>query len=356
MAEGLPSVVGWGALIRRWWIGELGGLGRVLLVLAWPAAFLFRLAVAVRNAAYDRGLRHSVRAPIPVVSVGNLLVGGTGKTPVAGWFVGLLQVRGRRPALVTRGYGAEEVELHRRWNPEAPVVVAERRVNGVRQAAARGADVAVLDDGFQHRALARDLDVVLVPAEEPLRSRLLPVGPGREPATALRRADIVVVTRRGVPEETARDRAEEARLLAPRASVVRVRMEPSGWEGLDGETADPPEFGAAVLGVCGIARPGPFRLLLEERVGPRVEVLAFPDHHGYAAVDARRIAERARGRTVVTTEKDAVKLLPYRGELRDVRVLTLRVVAEEGAAELERALERTAAGGARGAAGAEGPG
>lgn len=342
MAEGEAggdAAVGRGALVRRWWAGELGGVGRVLSLLAWPSELLFRWAVAVRNGAYEHGLRRVEQGPIPVVSVGNLLVGGTGKTPVAAWLLGRLQARGRRPALVTRGYGSDEVALHRRWNPEAPVVVAQRRIRGVERAAEQGADVAVVDDGFQHRRLARDLDIVLVPAEGPLRGRLLPRGPFREGPGALRRADIVVVTRRSADEGRAEEMAEEVRLLAPGAAVVRIALEPGEWTDLSGEPAEPPASDApGVLAVCSVARPEPFRRTLRERLERPVELLSFPDHHDYDAVDARRIAERARGRPVVTTEKDAVKLLPFRLELRDARVLPLRV-RPEGAEELERALE-----------------
>lgn len=332
--------------MRRWWAGELGGTGRILSLLTWPAEIVFGLGVSLRNRLYDRGLRRAETGPIPVVSVGNLLVGGAGKTPVAGWLVTRLLARGRRPALVTRGYGEDEVALHRRWNPGAPVIVEERRIRGVERAAAQGADVAVLDDGFQHRALERDLDIVLLPAEGPLRGRLLPRGPFRERLSALRRADAVVVTRRSASEEVAEELAAEARLLAPRAVVARVALEAGEWTDLTGESVDAPVEASEVLAVCSIARPEPFRLQVRDRLGTRVDLLPFPDHHDYDAVDARRIAERARGRPVVTTEKDAVKLAPFRAELRNVRVLPL-YVRPEAARELERALDRLGSGGVR---------
>ena len=321
----------------RWWAGELGGFGRILHLLTWPAEALFRGGVRIRNWAFDRGLRGEVHASIPVVSIGNVLVGGTGKTPVSAWIVGRLRAQGRRPALVTRGYGNDEVALHGRWNPDVPVITAARRVDGVLEAVRGGADVAVLDDGFQHRALARDLDIVLLPAEGPIRGRLLPRGPFRESPRALRRADIVVVTQRTATDAEAREVAEEARMLAPGALVARISLEPADWTDLNGEAASPPE-GAEVLAVSSVARPELFRTLVEARVDGRVELMAFGDHHDYDAVDARRIAEKAGRRPVVTTEKDAVKLLPYRLELRNLRVLPLRMKPDEGADGLERAL------------------
>ncbi|MBW3631289.1 MAG: tetraacyldisaccharide 4'-kinase, partial [Gemmatimonadetes bacterium] len=178
-----------------WWSGGHGALGSMLRAATWPAEALFGSVTGARNAGYARGWLRTTQAPIPVVSIGNLTVGGVGKTPFAAWLAGEVARWGRCPAIVLRGYGSDEVQVHAELNPDVPVFVAPRRAIGVAEAARAGRDVAILDDAFQHRALSRDLDVVLVSSESWTdRRRLLPRGPWRESITALRRAGVVVVT------------------------------------------------------------------------------------------------------------------------------------------------------------------
>ena len=154
-------------------------------------------AMTARNVLYDRGLFRSYRLPRPVISVGNLTTGGTGKTPVVRWLVRVLRRRGWTPGILHGGYAEDEPALHRAWFPDLPVVADRDRLRGAGRAMEMGADVLVLDDAFQHRRIGRDLDIVLVAAEAWGRTaRLLPRGPYREPPSALRRADLVVVTRR----------------------------------------------------------------------------------------------------------------------------------------------------------------
>ena len=138
-------------------------------------------AMRARHGLYDSGALPSASPELPVLSIGNLTVGGTGKTPVAAWVAGQLRSRSR-PAILLRGYGGDEVHVHARLNPGIPVIANADRVAGVRQALAQGADVVVADDAFQHRQLRRTADVVLVSVEQMLRPRrLLPAGPWREP-------------------------------------------------------------------------------------------------------------------------------------------------------------------------------
>src|SRR5690348_7442624 len=130
---------------------------------------------------------------LPTLSVGNVTVGGTGKTPVAAWIAAELIDRGARPAIVLRGYGDDEPLVHARLNPDVPVIVAPDRLEGIARAAASGADVAVLDDAFQHRRAQRTADIVLVSAERWTRTpRLLPAGPWRESLRALRRTSMIL--------------------------------------------------------------------------------------------------------------------------------------------------------------------
>src|SRR5215203_5981946 len=174
--------------LERLWYGESPGarLGRAAL---WPAEQIYAAAVRLRGAMYGHGLLEVTNAPVPVLAVGNVSVGGTGKTPIAAWAVAQLRERGGRPAVVLRGYGGDEPLVHRALNPDALVVCDPDRVRGARTAHAEGADCVVLDDAFQHRRLARTADWVLVSAERFERTgRLLPAGPLRESWRELERA------------------------------------------------------------------------------------------------------------------------------------------------------------------------
>lgn len=332
------------AWLRRWWQGRAGAAGHLLRVVTIPLELLFRLGVAVRSRGYETGVLPTARLPVPVISVGNLAVGGTGKTPVAAWIVEALLRREHRPAVVSRGYGEDELRLHRRWHPAVPVHADARRVDAARRAVDGGATILVLDDGFQHRRLARDLDVVLLSAEHPLPVRLLPRGPYREPLSALRRADLVVLTRKTAEGDTVEAWEALVRRAAPGTPVARLRFQPTGWLTLEGEATDPPE--EVALAVAGVASPEAFVAMVRERVGPPARVLVFPDHHDYELHDVEEIVREAAGGTVVTTEKDAVKLCEHGPRLPGVRVLRLVPVFEEGEALLREAVERAVDDGA----------
>ncbi|MFS8637097.1 MAG: tetraacyldisaccharide 4'-kinase [Gemmatimonadota bacterium] len=350
--------------VERIWRGEAGVAGAVLLAALMPCEAAYRILSGAYHALYTRGVRRQHRVGIPVISVGNISVGGTGKTPVTRWVVEELRRRGARPAVLHGGYAPDEPALHRTWYPDVPVIVGRDRIAGGARAIEAGADVVVLDDGFQHRRLARDLDVVLVAAEGwTARPKLLPRGPWREPPKALHRADIVVVTRRTAPAETASEVASAVRRWAPDATIARVHLRPMGWSrarvyagnvlvGGDGapapdlrggvasegtadtlETvgerrADPPA--GEVIAVAAIARPGDFVANAVAAGANVVDAVLYRDHHAYDADDVKRIAAVAAGRPIVTTAKDAVKLATLAPEL-DLWVLEQGVVVEEGA-------------------------
>ncbi len=191
---------------------------RVARALLSPFGWGYGAAVALRNLAYDRGWYDAHELALPAIAIGNLTVGGTGKTPIAAWFATALRARGARPAIVLRGYGGDEVLVHRRLNPGIPVVADADRVRGVSTARAEGATVVVLDDGFQHRRARRDADVVLLSADRAGPFRYLPAGPWREPLQSLRRASAIVVTRRNASRVSAQELlAQAARFRAGRA-------------------------------------------------------------------------------------------------------------------------------------------
>ena len=317
---------------RRWWAGEAGVPGYLLSALLAPASWTYGLAVSVRGRALDRVEGQRVEG-LRVVSVGNLAVGGTGKTPVAAWIARLLSAQGVPTAILSRGYGDDELALHRQWNPDVLVEADADRVLAAARARAAGATVAVLDDGFQHRRLTRDLDLVLLAAEDRFPGRLLPTGPYREPAAALVRADAVLVTRRTASAARARAHVQGVRDLAPSRPIDIVHLAPHAWQDLAGEQVGAPS--GDVLAVTAVARPDDFRENVASMLDVDVGLLAFADHHEYSDVDVRRIGREAKGRVVVVTEKDAVKLAPRRGELPDTRVLTQRLLWESGREEIE---------------------
>lgn len=305
-----------------------------------PLEALFAGAVAVRGLLYDSGLLRARLTALPAVSIGNLTVGGTGKTPLAAWFARRLLDAGASPAVVLRGYGEDEPEVHRILNPDVPVVVAPDRVAGVRAARARGADVAILDDAFQHRRAARVADVVLVSADRWTgRSRLLPAGPWREPLAAAGRASLIVVTRKAASDalvdevEAALDRS------APRVRRARVSLAPNELVELGGTGRLPLESlaGASAHALLAIADPEAFVRQLQ-RIGARVTARCHPDHHSFSDEEIRDFAAAAaKADYAVCTLKDAVKLAGrWPREALPLWYVSQRVIVERGADELEQ--------------------
>ena len=326
----MRSLGGW---LRRSWDGQSGPPGRLVIGLLLSAEALYRGAVFLRNRSYDLGILRESESGIPIISVGNLAIGGTGKTPVSSWLIAHLIRMGHRPALVTRGYGSDEVLLHQVRHPGVPVVVQKSKLEGVAQAAREGATVAVLDDGFQHRAARRDVDIVLLAAEHGLEGPLLPRGRFREPVSALSRADAIVVTRKVATQDEACEVGRPAACWAPKAVLGQIHLEADLWTELGGEpTAEAPAGPPAgdLLAVSSIAEPDGFHEMVRSKASGVVECMAFPDHHPFTDKDVRRIVERASGRPVVTTEKDAVKLRTFSEEMPRTYVLRLRVAWDFG--------------------------
>lgn len=292
-------------LARRLWAGQLHDAGALLSGMLLPAEWAYRAVVGLRNRAYDVRLLGTERAEIPVVSTGNIAVGGTGKTPFAHWLALELRSRGHVPAVLHGGYAADEPELHRRWSPDLLVVVGRDRVASVRHAQRAGATVAVLDDAFQHRRLHRDLDIVLISAERwSEAARLLPRGPWREARSALARADLIVCTRKVATAAAAAEAAAEAARLSHRPVAI-AHLHPDGWRSGSGSSGAPR---GAALAVAALAEPDFFVRAARAAGAAVADIMTFPDHHAYTPSDAASIRERAAARVVVTTEKDWTKL------------------------------------------------
>lgn len=278
----------------------------------------YALAMRIRNGLYRSGIKKRRAAPLPVICVGNITTGGTGKTPMAAWVTGFLAGIGRSPAILTRGYKAaegtsDEAALLKTLTG-ATVVVNPDRVAGARDAAAGGADVVVMDDGFQHLRLRRDLDIVLVDATNPFGGgACLPLGRLREPLAGLARAGAVVITRA--------DQADPATLAwirqvlatrAPAAITATAVHRPAGVVDPDGNECPVASLrGRTTFLFCGLGNPGAFFRTAEAAGVAIAGTRALPDHARY---DPSRIAQlgdeaRAAGAAIaLTTRKDAVKL------------------------------------------------
>lgn len=321
---------------QRIWYGRQLADGAVRSLLL-PAEALYRLGVRLRNEAFRRGAVPQADAGLPVLSVGNVAVGGTGKTPVSHWFASRLADAGHRPAILHGGYAADEPALHRTWSPGMPVIAMRDRVAAAAAAEGMGATVLVLDDGFQHRRLRRDADVVLVAAErwDP-GARLLPRGPLREPLSALRRADLVIVTRKTASPAEARRAAGAVTELAG-VPVATIHLRAAGFRSPTAtpDAASPPHGAADARGegpallVSGLAEPGAFEAGVRQAGADVAFHMRFPDHHAYDERDAASIRARAGGGRIITTEKDWVKLQHFLPPT-DILLLAQDVVLEEG--------------------------
>lgn len=276
------------------------------------AGLLFGAAADLRNLAYESGLASATSPALPILSVGGLTVGGSGKTPVCAAAAGALLERGVRPAVVTRGF-ADELAVHRRLNPGAVVLGAPDRVAAVEEAAGRGAGVAVLDDGFQHRRVRRDLEWVVVSSADLDRRRWLrlPAGPARDRWGELGRADAIIVTSRAAADAGDRDRRRRIAGQFPGAAVASCEIRPTGLRPAN-EAAREAAEALPHVAFASVMRGGEFLSRLgQEHPEIRDEYL-FPDHH---TIDDETLAEMRRsasGGGLVGTLKDAVKLTDRR--------------------------------------------
>jgi len=306
-------------------------------------------AMGIRNHRYDRRLAATHRIDVPVVSIGNLTLGGTGKTPLVVWVARHFRRRGLRVAIVSRGYGAgddgrndeaRELELAL---PDVPHLQGADRFQTAQRAIDQWhPEVIILDDGFQHRRLERDLDVVLLDATEPFGfEHVFPRGTLREPLTGLARADVVLLSRADMISADDRQAVRErVARLAPRAVWCEVQHVAQQLVNSQGQS-QPLTFlsGKRVTAFCGIGNPASFRHTLETLGADVASWREFPDHHGYTPVDVESlISGAAQAELAVCTRKDLVKL--QLTQLGTVPLWSIRVdmVLSAGQQELEALL------------------
>lgn len=307
----------------------------------------YRAGVAARNRLYDLGLLRQAKLPCPVIGVGNLTVGGTGKTPVVILLAGLLRERGYRPAVLSRGYGggagapvsvvSDEDHVRMGWReagdepvmiaravPGIPVLTgARRRLTGQAAVAQFHADILILDDAFQHRPVSREMDIVLINGTAPFgNGRLLPGGPLREAITSLRRAHLIIRT--GAEGDPVEPLGEAASGLP----VFRGIHRPQGIvEGRKGHLLPAASLaGEKVCAFAGIGRPDTFRRSLSALGAEVVSFRAFPDHHPYSGPEIgalRRLAAESGAARIITTEKDGVRLGDFPDFLAEISLLRI---------------------------------
>lgn len=336
-------------------------MGSSFNLILLPLSALYKAVTQTRLAAYNRGLLKVTRLPVPVISVGNLTTGGTGKTPLVEWVCRRLARKQKRVCILTRGYG--------RPNPGSRVIVSDGST--VLTTAAEGGDepfllaqnlkglaavisdpnridagkwaienlqaeVFVLDDGFQHLALARDLNILAIDATNPWGGgKFLPAGRLREPRSALTRADCVVVTRADQSDEPASLQAKIQTLIGSRP-VVMSRMIVKGISRMHSERGE--EFGSLpqpAAAFCAVGNPESFFKLLRGMGIDPVFTRTFRDHHQYTKADLDSLVHESRkagAQSIITTAKDAVKLQHCRGD----RIPRARLFLNDGGPTEER--------------------
>lgn len=331
----------------------------VLRVLAVPLAAGYSRIIGSRNAAFDAG-RGVVEIDRPVISVGNLSVGGTGKTPMVAWVVRTLLEGGLRPAIAMRGYArsgstgeSDEEEEYRESLGGVAVVAQPNRLAGLLALFAtregERCDCVVLDDGFQHRRIARQLDIVLVDAtRDPFSDRLLPSGWLREPVASLARAGIVVLTH--AESVSASEMGTLKREIARIKPAVKIAIARHVWKSLTlsseaGERNEPVAWlrGKRAVAACGIGNPGPFVKSVTNAAGnPAVEFVR-PDHDPFAPRTVRLLVEKAKeagADAIVVTGKDWAKIKRVGPEAWPCPVVraNLEIAFDEGGETIKRAV------------------
>jgi len=342
-----------------------------------PFSWLYGLILWLRNWCYDTGIIKTVRVSVPVISVGNMTAGGTGKTQMVEYLIRYYLSKGKKIAVLSRGYrrktegliaigsgdtnrgtatmiGDEPFQIAKKF-PEVTVIVESKRVISARLAVEKyGVDVIILDDGFQHRALDRDLDIVMMNGEQPPEEILmLPAGLRREPLRGLRRADVVAVTglhngRNGVEVEYRKD-GHTSKSQLERGLKIGVNTVPLALRKIFGDGAVDWNLlnGKTCIAFSGIANPERYEKCLYS-LGLKVkEFIRFPDHHSFSGNDVEKIQEsvnKHKPEFVITTEKDSVRLFELKelGEKLKERLyfLEIEMCVTDGEIEFKKVLDR----------------
>ncbi|MFA4991669.1 MAG: tetraacyldisaccharide 4'-kinase [Candidatus Omnitrophota bacterium] len=307
------------------------------MYLLLPFSIIYFIVISARNLFYNIGVLRSHSIGAKVISVGNITWGGTGKTPVAAFIVEALKEKNHKAAILIRGYGKDEPKLFSKLTPETHVLVGKDRVKTGREVIENYlGDAVVLDDGFQYRRLKRDLDIVCVDAVNPFGNGfLIPAGSLREGLGSLKRADIFLITKSDLVKDKEKLGALVKRLkrLNKKAVIAKAIHRPLYFHKIAAETKvniDQLKSKELAL-VSAIGSPYSFEKTIK-RLGLKVNKhFMFRDHHWYSQDELRGVMEYCRKNglnTIVTTEKDAVKLAELKSEDKDIEILALQVKLE----------------------------
>ncbi|MBM4272375.1 MAG: tetraacyldisaccharide 4'-kinase [Deltaproteobacteria bacterium] len=339
-------------LRQIWYADSTHPTLKLLTPLLFLTSLVYRTVINIRNRMYDHGIFSQRKLPCKVVSVGNIAVGGTGKTPMVIMLAKILKEKGYRPAVLSRGYGGrtkhpvnivsdgsritmgcheagDEPVLIARATEGIPVITgAERSVTGKAAINDLGANILILDDGFQHRKLFRDLDIVILNREEPFGNGfLLPRGPLREPPKALDRAHFLIWKDSILDGRYPKYQEKGIGVFSPTLSAY---LRPKTL--VRGESGDslPLEYlrGKKICAFAGIAFPESFRETIESMGGIVVSFLPFPDHHNYTVsdiADIERVSAASTAEIVMTTEKDGIRLNDFTDFLKDIFILRVEM-------------------------------
>jgi tetraacyldisaccharide 4'-kinase len=308
---------------------------------------IYSAAQSLIGLSYSAGIRREHRAAVPVISVGNITMGGTGKTPFTVLIARRLQDAGKKPAVLIRGYGDDESVMLKDELPDIPVIVGQDRVSGAAEAVSLGRDVIVMDDGFQHRRLARDMDMVLIDGVYAFGNGFLfPRGVMREGPSALIRADIFVITKADMAgEERVKEIELELGRVAPGVGCVITRHRPCSLNDVTGSVH--PLDAIAAKKVCMVSAIGDpdYLAFLISGAGASVAWRRdYLDHHGYAQSDVDGVADALAStgaEAVIVTAKDYTKLKRLDISSIEEKLLVLNVDIEiaRGKEYLDRRLD-----------------
>ncbi len=305
------------------------GLG----VWALPLSWIYGLGVSCHRAIYMMGILPQYRAAKPVVSIGNITVGGVGKTPMTVWVAKQYLAKGLQVAIVLRGYKSvdgvsDEAQLLRELLPNVQVLVGANRRQSIEQALSNNpVDVFICDDAFQHWPLKRDLDIVLIDSTYPFGNRmLLPAGILREPISALKRVKVLVITKSD-DDKPAQALVERLKTIN-QIVIVRARHRLDGVRDIITRQSIECKPQEKVLAVSSIADPSSFARTLAVMGFHVVNHVVFSDHEPYTAVMVNHIVDQAKQlgvTTIVTTHKDAVKIVPFQSLFSQVRIVCVDI-------------------------------
>lgn len=287
-------------MVRRSWKGTPSPLLRAI-------SAVYGMVVDVRNAAWTVGFAKPVRAPVPIISVGGLMIGGSGKTPITVALARHLADSGSRVAVLTAGL-ADETALHGTRNPDIPVLSGRDKGQLANLAAQQGATVALVDSGFQHRRLERDLEIVAISADYSGNQFRLPAGPFRDRWAELRRADAVIVVRRHAPVEAVAHLATALSHSFPGIHIAHAWIVPASLSPVS-EAAHDVDMPSPDLAVTGVMWPGAVFVAVTQLGLAPEHCLALPDHAILDQQTVARIVDLAGSGGVVCTGKDVVKLV-----------------------------------------------